>query len=256
VSIDDEHWLLLNASPDIRQQIAATPQLQPRHGSRHSPLAAVLLTNGDVDHIAGLLGLRERQPFELFGTAETLRAVGDNKVFDVVARDLVPRTIVALDEPFAALPGLTVELFAVPGKVPLWLEDETLEIGQATETTVGVVLSEGSRRVIYAPGCAKATPRLRKKIDGSGLLLFDGTLWRDDEMIAAGVGTKTGGRMGHLQMSGPEGSVASLADLAIGQKVFVHINNTNPALIEDSPERRELEAAGWTIAHDGMVFSL
>jgi pyrroloquinoline quinone biosynthesis protein B len=256
VSVDGERWLLLNASPDIRQQIAATPQLRPRHGLRHTPLAAVLLTNGDVDHVAGLLSLRERQPFELFGTAETLHAVGDNRIFDVVARDVVPRTTIALEQPFAALPGLTAELFAVPGKVPLWLEDEALEVGNATETTVGVVLTDGSKRIVYVPGCAKVTPRLQEKIDGAGLLLFDGTLWRDDEMIAAGVGTKTGGRMGHLQMSGPEGSIASLAGLAVGQKTFVHINNTNPALIEDSPERRELEAAGWTVAHDGMVFSL
>jgi len=257
VSADGQAWLLLNASPDIRQQIAATPALQPRQGARHSPIAAVLLTNGDVDHVAGLLSLRERQAFTLFGTAETLGAIGDNKVFDVVSPDLVPRNAIALDQPFAALPGLTAELFAVPGKVPLWLEGEAPEIGRATETTVGVLLrAGGSAPVAYVPGCAAVTPGLREKIAGAGLLLFDGTLWRDDEMIAAGLGTKTGARMGHLSMSGPEGSIAALADLPAARKVFVHINNTNPALIEDSPERRELEAAGWHLAHDGMMVSL
>jgi pyrroloquinoline quinone biosynthesis protein B len=256
VSADEEHWLLLNASPDIRQQIALTPALHPQCGSRHSPISAVLVTNGDVDHIAGLLGLRERQAFTLYGTAQTLGVLEENRVFNVLAPDLVRREMVGLDRAFEPLPGLVVELFAVPGKVPLWLEEGNPSIGSETDGTVGVVLAAKGRRLVYVPGCAGPSRVLYDRIEGADLLLFDGTLWRDDEMIEAGVGTKTGRRMGHMPMSGVDGSIAALAGAAIGRRVFVHINNTNAALVDGSPERAAVEAAGWAVAHDGMGFSL
>ncbi|MFG1478285.1 pyrroloquinoline quinone biosynthesis protein PqqB [Xanthobacter sp. V4C-4] len=260
VSSDGVNWLLLNASPDLRAQIAATRALHPRLGERHSPISAVVVTNGDVDHIAGLLTLRESQPFTLFGTAETLAMVNANPVFGVVNPALVPRRTVALGEAFAPLPGLTLEMFAVPGKVPLWQEDprqgEYLGIGAETGGTVGVTLSGNGRRIVYIPGCAAITETVRARIAGADLLLFDGTLYRDDEMVAAGTGVKTGARMGHLSMSGADGTVALLADVPAARRVFIHINNTNPALIEDSSERRTVEAAGWIVARDGMEFAL
>jgi pyrroloquinoline quinone biosynthesis protein B len=256
VSADGKDWLLLNASPDIRQQIAATPALHPQEGARHSPIAAVLVTNGDVDHVAGLLGLREKQPFVLHGTAEVLQSLSDNRIFDVMDHDVVRRQAVVLGRHFSPLPGLVAKLIAVPGKVPLWQERGEPVVGAATETTVGVLLSANGRRLAYIPGCAALTPEVRQAVAGVDLLLFDGTLWRDDEMVQSGLGTKTGQRMGHLSMSGPEGSMAALANVAIGRRVFVHINNTNLALIDGSAERRAIEESGWAVAHDGMAFTL
>lgn len=256
VSVDGASWLLLNASPDLRAQITATPALQPKHGERHSPILAVAVTNGDVDHVAGLLSLRESQPFIVFGTAETLGLIAQNGIFDVVNPALVPRRPVGLGEAFSPLPGLEMELFAVPGKVPLWREDESLVVGAETGATVGAMLTAGGKRLTYVPGCAAVTDALKARIADADLLLFDGTLYSDDEMIAAGTGIKTGARMGHLSMSGPQGTIALLEDVPVKRRVFIHINNTNPALIEGSDARRAVEAAGWTVARDGMEFWL
>ncbi|MEP9354523.1 pyrroloquinoline quinone biosynthesis protein PqqB [Xanthobacter sp. KR7-65] len=256
VSPDGSAWVLLNASPDLRAQITATPALQPRVDGRDSPIRAVVLTNGDVDHIAGLLSLREQQPFELYGTADTLALIGENQVFEVVARQMVPREPVAFGAAFSPAPGLHMEFFTVPGKVPLWREDAALVIGEESGSTVGVTVTCGGKRLVYVPGCAAVTDALRQRIGGADLLFFDGTLYRDDEMIEAGVGTKTGARMGHLSMSGADGTLALLADLPVTRRVFIHINNTNPALVDGSDERRAVEAAGWAVARDGMEFIL
>ncbi len=256
VSEDGAAWVLLNASPDLRTQIAATRALQPRVDGRDSPIRAVVLTNGDVDHIAGLLTLREQQAFDLYGSADTLALIAQNQVFDVVSNALVRREPVSFDMPFSPVPGLTMEFFTVPGKVPLWREDASLVIGEESGSTVGVTITSAGRRLIYVPGCAAVTDGLRRRIAGADLLFFDGTLYRDDEMITAGIGTKTGARMGHLSMSGADGTMALLADLPVARRVFIHINNTNPALIDGSEEHRAVEAAGWAVARDGMEFTL
>ncbi|MFG1319659.1 pyrroloquinoline quinone biosynthesis protein PqqB [Xanthobacter autotrophicus] len=256
VSADGSDWVLLNASPDLRAQISATPALKPRTGERDSPIRAVVLTNGDVDHIAGLLSLRESQPFALFGTAETLGLLKENQVFDVVAQAFVSRTPAVFGEAFSPVPGLSMEFFTVPGKVPLWREDASLVIGEETGSTVGVTITCADKRLVYIPGCAAVTPAVRERIVGADLLFFDGTLYRDDEMIEAGVGTKTGARMGHLSMSGADGTVALLKDVPVARRVFIHINNTNPALVDGSQERHAVEQAGWTVARDGMEFAL
>jgi pyrroloquinoline quinone biosynthesis protein B len=200
--------------------------------------------------------LREGQPFTLYGTAGILDSVNANRVFDVMAQGVVAREPIGLDAAFAPVPGLTVTLFSVPGKVPLWLEDETVEIGAETETTVGAMIEAGGRRLAYIPGCARVTEGLKRRIDGVDALLFDGTVLLDDDMIRAGVGTKTGWRMGHVPMTGEGGSIAALADVDVGQRIFVHINNTNPVLVEGSPERALVEGEGWTVAHDGLSLSL
>ena len=256
VSADDEHWLLVNASPDIRQQIAATRDLHPRHGARHSPIAAVLLTNGDVDHVAGLLTLRESTPFKLFATKATRESVDANRIFSVANPDFVPRLPVVMGEAFEPVPGLRVEMFAVPGKVPLWLENASMKIGEATETTVGLDISAGGRRLLYIPGCAEVTQAVTARIAGADVLLFDGTLWTDDEMIEAGLGKKSARRMGHVPMSGNGGSLDGLADADVRRRIFVHINNTNPVLVADSGERKHVEAAGWEVGFDGMRIEL
>ncbi|MFG1304710.1 pyrroloquinoline quinone biosynthesis protein PqqB [Xanthobacter autotrophicus] len=252
VTLDGARFLLVNASPDIRQQMALMGELHPRRGLRHTPLAAVLVTNADVDHVAGLLSLREAEPFVLYASAETRRALTANKVFDVVSPRLVTRRTITLDAPFEPLPGLLVTAFAVPGKVALWQEESEPVLGAATGATVGLILGGAGRRVAYVPGCAAVTDEVRERLSGSDVLLFDGTVYADDDMIRAGVGTKTGRRMGHVPMAGTEGSMARLADVALKRRIFIHINNTNPVLAEDSPEHHEVHAAGWEVAHDLM----
>jgi pyrroloquinoline quinone biosynthesis protein B len=261
VSADGDRWLLLNASPDLRQQIASQPKLHPRVGSRHSPIAAVLVTNGDVDHVTGLLTLRERQPFVLAGTGQTLATIADNQIFAVLADDVVERREVHFDEVFEPLPGLSVEIFPVPGKVPLWLERAELEkggldIGAVGENTVGVTVTAGGARLVYIPGCARVTDDVKARIAGADALLFDGTLFTDDEMIREGLGEKTGRRMGHMPISGEDGTMAALASTSVGRRIFIHINNTNPVLIEASPERQAATDGGWEVSFDGMELDL
>lgn len=251
ISADGNSWAILNASPDIRLQLASSPLLHPS-GLRSVPVNSVLVTNGDIDHVAGLLTLREMQPFTLYATESIHQVLCDNPIFDALNADVVTRRPISLDAPFEILPGLTATLFAVPGKVPLYLEGDKVETELMGEQTVGVALKAGDTRAFYIPGCATLNDDLRSRLDGADLLFFDGTLWTDDEMVRAGLGSKTGKRMGHMSMSGADGSMASLASLDIGRKIYVHMNNTNPVLDPASAERAQAEAAGWTIGHDGM----
>lgn len=248
-------WAIINASPDIRAQMAATPVLHPM-GLRQMPLHSVLVTNGDIDHVAGLLTLRESQPFALFATPVIHETLADNPVFGVMRPDLVPRAQVAPDVSFTLAPGVEAMIFAVPGKVPLYLEGEVVETGLIGETTVGVELRAGGKRVLYIPGCAYIPDWLAVRITGADALFFDGTLWDDDEMIRAGLGQKTGRRMGHMPVSGADGSIATLASVPVGRRVFVHINNSNPLTDPASPETASAVAAGWQVARDGMEFAI
>jgi len=259
VSADSRHWLLLNASPDLRQQIEQTPALHPRDGLRSTPIAAVVLTGGDVDAIAGLLTLRERQPLAVLATATVHDVLDANPVFEVLNRAIVARQRLALGVPTPVpLPdggpsGLTVELFAVPGKVPLYMEtSDEMPALQEDGTTVGAAVSDGTATLFYIPGCAAVTPRLAARLRGADAVFFDGTLWSDDEMVRAGLGPKTGRRMGHMSVSGPDGTLAAFEGLGVRRRVLLHINNSNPILLEDSPERAAVNAAGWEVAWDGM----
>jgi pyrroloquinoline quinone biosynthesis protein B len=264
VSADDgRSWTLLNASPDLRQQIAATPALHPAAGQRGSPIAAVVLSNADVDHVTGLLTLRESQPLVIHATARVLGVLKANAIFNVLNPDFVRTRAFAMNAPLqiegpgGAATGITVRAFAVPGKVALWLEDPNLAgFGSVAEDTIGLEVLAGDRRFFYIPGCAALPEDLRARLRGAPLVFFDGTTYTDDEMIVLGLGTKTAGRMGHMCMSGPAGSIAAFADLAVARKVFVHINNSNPALIATSPERAAVAAAGWDVAWDGMEIVL
>jgi pyrroloquinoline quinone biosynthesis protein B len=255
VSADGERWLLLNASPDLRQQIIASPRLHPRGAKRHSPIGAVFVTNADVDHLAGLLTLREQQSFALFGSQATLAQTGAG-IFGVLNKDLVARRAIALDTPADTGLGIWVTPFAVPGKVPLYLEGENVAVGAESEATVGVELSDGANGFFYVPGCAEINEGLIKRLAGAALVFFDGTSFTDDEMVNLGLSKKTAWRMGHVAMSGEKGSLERLASCAIGRKIYVHINNTNPVLIEDSSQRAAVERAGWDVAYDGMEICL
>ena len=268
VSADGEHWLLCNASPDLRQQINDNAVLQPAASGalRASPLAAVVLTNADVDHVTGLLTLRESQAFNLYATGRVQAVLAANPIFNVLNPAFVQRHAISLDNPFEPLRadgqplGCVVTAFAVPGKVALWLEDAArgVDVGGIGEDTIALEISDAAtgQRFYYIPGCARMTPELAARLRGAALVFFDGTLWVDDEMIRDGVGVKTGQRMGHLSVSGPAGTLAAFAELGVGRKVFIHINTTNPILIADTPERRAVEAAGWEVACDGMHIAL
>jgi pyrroloquinoline quinone biosynthesis protein B len=255
LSLDGASWLLLNASIDLRQQILATPALQPKGEGRHSPIAGVVLTNAEVDSAAGLLALRERQPFAIFGTQSTLEAIGANRMFDVVDRNVAPRRAVRLGDAFEPLPGLKLELFAVPGKVPLWLEEGRVRTDDIGEGTVCVAAEAGGLRLVYAPGCAHVTENLNARAGKADVLFFDGTLYADDEMIANGLGDKTGRRMGHMPVAGLGGTLEAFARHTHLRRILIHINNSNPILIEGSPEEAKVKAAGWEVAFDGMEVS-
>jgi pyrroloquinoline quinone biosynthesis protein B len=251
VSVDGERWALVNASPDLRAQIQANPSLHPRGEKRGSPIAAVVLTGGEIDQTAGLLSLRERSPFTLHATAATLAAVADNPMFGALARDVVPRHAVVPGQRFSPVPGVEAEFFIVPGKVPLYLEDDDPDTASESAANVGVEITCGTARLAYVPGAAAITPTVKQRLASAGIVMFDGTVLTDDEMIRAGTGSKTGRRMGHMPLEGADGSLAALADLR-ARRIFVHINNTNPILIDGSPERMRVEAAGWEVAEDGL----
>jgi pyrroloquinoline quinone biosynthesis protein B len=257
VSADGTSWVLLNASPDLRQQIERTDVLHPNQGLRSSPIAAVVLTGGDVDAVAGLLTMRERQAFGIYATARVHGVLDANPIFDVLSRDLVSRHAVALDRPCAvAGTGLSIELFGVPGKVPLYLEADETPVIEVNDQTVGVAVSDGAATLFFVPGCAAMTPALADRLQGAAAVMFDGTLWRDDEMIVAGLGPKTGARMGHMSISGPAGTLAAFEDLGVRRRILIHLNNSNPVLLDDSPERAAVERAGWEVAFDGMELTL
>ncbi|MBD8892040.1 pyrroloquinoline quinone biosynthesis protein PqqB [Roseibium litorale] len=266
-SANGKDWVLFNASPDIREQIAATPELQPRPDGplRDSPIRAVVLTNADVDHIAGLLSLRERQRFTLYATARVLKTLAENSIFQVLNPELVPRRelplggITHLEGPDGPL-GLSIETFAVPGKVALFLEDASKDgFGTSEGDTVGLRITQSdgqSANLFYIPGCAAIDATLRARLTANGTLLFDGTVFTDTEMPDACVGEKTGARMGHLAISGETGTLAQLQDLPLKRKIFVHINNTNPILDPSSAASKAVRDAGWEVGYDGMELTL
>jgi len=266
VSADGRRWFLINAAPDLREQINRQPQLHPTEGLRSSPIAGVVLTNGDVDAVAGLLNLRERTAFTVYGHPRILAVLEHNPIFQVLAPDVVRRQALALGErialsdPDGVASGLSLEAFAVPGKVALYMEDSAKGSGLGTEEgdTIGLEITDEAEdaRLLFVANCARVDEAVRTRCSGASALFFDGTLWQDEEMIARGEGGKTGQRMGHISMSGEDGSMAALDGLDIGRRVFIHINNTNPALLADSPERAEIEAAGWQVAYDGMEIAL
>jgi len=257
--------VLLNASPDLPYQIAAAPCLQPKPGdpSRHSPIAAVIISGGDVDCIAGLLSLREAQKFTLYADGFVQKIFYENRIFRVLDRRFVTFNalpagqVVNVEGPDGAALGLTVEAFHVPGKVPLYEENSNdIAALRAADAVMGLCMSDGKHRVFYIPGCAAITTELKARLRPEDVLFFDGTVWRDDEMIRAGTGVKTGARMGHISVFGPEGSIEAFAGADIARKIFIHINNTNPMLCDDSAEAAFVRASGWEIARDGMELHL
>ncbi len=266
VSVDDINWFLINAAPDLRQQLVATPRLHPHAGRlRHSPVAGVVLTNGEVDAVAGLLSLREGSPFTLYAHDRVLAILRSNSIFNVLNEKLVARVPIAVDAPVElSLPGgapsgLEILPFVVPGKSAWYLDGTSHPAGEDGDgDTLGLRISskQDGKSFYFIAACARVTDELAQRLAGVSLVFFDGTLWRDDEMISLGLSAKTGRSMGHIAMSGQDGAIDALAGLGIGRKVFLHVNNSNPALMPNAPERETATQAGWEFAHDGMEIVL
>jgi pyrroloquinoline quinone biosynthesis protein B len=265
-SRDGAHWYLVNASPDLRQQLIATPQLHPAKGRlRHSPIAGVILTNGEIDAVAGLLSMREGSPFSIYAHPRVLAILKDNSIFNVLGEKNVARRPIEVEKPFEpALPdgspsGIEVQPFEVPGKGAWYLEGKAHPAGaDGAGDTLGLRIADkaSGQYFYFIAACARVTNELKSRIRGAPLVFFDGTVWRDDELIAAGLGQKTGQSMGHISMSGDHGAIESFAGLDIARKVFLHINNSNPAWLKASDERKALERAGWQIPVDGTEITL
>jgi pyrroloquinoline quinone biosynthesis protein B len=266
ISADGNHWFLINASPDLRQQLIATPKLHPKDGMlRHSPISGVILTNGEVDAVAGLLSMREGSPFTIYAHPRVLAILETNSIFNVLNEKNVRRQPIEVDEAFEpTLPdgspsGIDILPFAVSGKGAWYLEGKAHPAGDdGTGDTLGLRIGDkaSGKHMYFLAACAGVTDDLRARLAGASAIFFDGTVWRDDELIAAGLGNKTGQGMGHIAMSGDSGAIAALAGLDIDRKIFLHINNSNPVLLRDSAERKAAEHAGWQIPTDGMEIVL
>jgi len=258
VSADGESWFLINASPEIRAQIEACSDLWPR-AERHSPIAGILLTNGDLDHCLGLLSLRESYPLTLYATEAVRAGFTEGNVLyrtlerfpeQITWRRLVPGQA----QPLGELGNeLQVTAIPAPGKLPLHLEGRR---APSPEDNVGFVISEGSgRRLAYFSGIAGPSPEVEQALADADVVFFDGTFWSSDELISAGLGTRSAEEMAHWPIGGAAGSLQFLSQPRL-MTVYIHINNTNPILYEDSPEQRAVTAAGILVAHDGLEWDL
>lgn len=262
VSAGGEAWFLLNASPEIRQQIEAFPPLHPR-GPRHSPIAAILLTNGDLDHCLGLLSLRESHPLLVYATAATWGGFTEGNVLvrtlqrfegQVTWRPLEPGRQEPLTGRDGRPSGLSVETVAVPGKPPVHLEGRATDPGD----NVGFRIRDAHTGGIaaYFSGVGRLTPAVHQGLAGADCVFLDGTFWTSDELQALGLGGRRAEEMAHWPVGGAEGSLAQLAAVTARRKILIHVNNTNPLLRDDSPERAAATAAGWEVAYDGLEVTL
>ena len=267
---DGASWVVLNASPEIRAQIESFPSLWPRE-PRHSPIAAIVLTNGDLDHVLGLLSLRESHPLTIFATEAVRRGFTEgNVLYKTLERfeGQVTWRRLRLGEEVALAPSLRVLPFAVPGKRPIHLEgpgagsdtddpEDNVGLLVRRAETADVPTSSGrSPTLAYISAAAAWTPEIEARVSAAAAVFFDGTFWSSDELIAAGLGTKRAEQMAHLPVGGEGGGLSHLARLQARRRVLIHINNTNPILREDSPERAAVTAAGVEVAHDDMELEL
>lgn len=256
VSADDERWYLLNASPEIRSQIESCPALHPR-GPRHSPIAGILLTNGDLDHCLGLLSLRESHPLVVYATERVRRGFTEgNVLYRTLERfpgQVTWRVLEAGRE--IDLDGLAVEAVSAPGKPPIHLEGHG---APDPGDNIGLLIRDrrAGKRLAYFSAAGAITPAMKDAVDGADCVFFDGTFWASDELIALGLGDKRAEQMAHLPVGGKDGSLRSLAGVRAPKRIYIHINNTNPLLRPRSVERAQAEAGGWEIAHDGMEVNL
>ena len=264
VSADGESWFLLNASPEVRAQLESFPALHPR-GPRHSPIAGILLTNGDLDHCLGLLSLRESQRLSVYATARVRNGFTESNVLYGTLQRFPGHTSwsglelgkeIELHLADGRPSGLTVEAIPLPGQAPLHLK---ARLGEPhPEDNVGLLIRDQVRgtRLAYFPGCARVSPSVLQAASRAECLFFDGTFWSDDELIALGLGERRATDMAHVPIGSSSGSLAAFATLEVPERFFIHINNTNPILREDSAQARIVREAGWQVARDGLDLSL
>jgi pyrroloquinoline quinone biosynthesis protein B len=252
VSGDGDTWWLLGATPDVARQIEATPELHPRP-PRRSPIAGVVLVNGELDQCLGLLVLRESHPLEVLATAAVRRGFERNALARTLARFrgqvtwrvLVPGREATLEG------GLTVVAFPAPGKRPLHLSDEPPTPGE----NVGLEVRDAAGRTMaWLPSVARPTAEVLAAAAEADLVFFDGTFQREDELMALGI-ERRAAEMGHWPIGGTDGSLAFLSSLP-GRRLFIHVNNTNPIWRPRSPERAALAEAGVELAQDGQEIEL
>jgi len=267
VSADGEHWFLLGASPDLRSQIESTPKLHPRPDStRHSPIQGAVLLNADIDHVLGLLLLRELQPLNAYATLSVRRILTeDNSMFAMLQR-ISPQltwTEFAVDQDFHLLTvsgadsGLVCRALSLGRHYPAYVSQSRQQQLSRREASLGLIVeSPSGNRLAYMPAVPQIDDVLLKELDSADVLLFDGTFWSDDELIRIQGSGQTAQEMGHVAVSSDEGSMAKLAQLRHPRKIYIHVNNTNPMLDEASEEHRQVRDAGWEIAEDGWQFEL
>ena len=264
VSADDaQSWVLLNCSPEIRAQIESFPALHPR-GPRHSPIAAIVLTNGDLDHCLGLLSLRESHRLVVYATESVQRGFTQDNVLyrtlerfpgQVTWRLVKPGREEEIADLDARPTGLALEAIVVPGKAPVHLERSR---PPHPDDSVGLRIRDmrSGRMLAYFSGVGAVTSDVQQALSGADVIFFDGTFWSPDELPAQGLGSKRAEDMAHVTVSGDGGSLEQLAAVKAGRRIYIHVNNTNPLLRDDSPERAAAAAAGWEIAWDGMEVRL
>ena len=262
VAVGSRHtgYVVINASPDLRQQIVQTQQLHPDQQHlgevRNTPIKAVIVTNADVDNIAGLLNLREKQPFDIYGPTRVLEVLKDNSIFAVLDPEFVKQQPLETNETIRPIAGAEFELFTVMGKAPLYLEDSLgFESGDLGFTS-GVEIRTELGKTLVISSCAQIDENLKQRIETADHLLFDGTVFEDDEMPRLGMGIKTGRRMGHLPISGADGPLIRLANCKLKSKRFFHINNSNPIWDKQSDAYHAIQSAGWDTCHDGLALTI
>ena len=265
-SVNSKAWFLLNASPDLRTQILATPELAPPEGSRQSPITGVFLPSADVDSIMGLLHLREFTPFRIFATPAVQQIVREeNTIFRVLDRAMPPVQWlgISMRPQFARVDSdpredSSFRCSAVPlgGSYPDYVSDALRGSLPADQAVVGLLVEQGEKRLFFAPSLPGRNQEWKKLAESSDLVFLDGTFWSDDELSRAAGSGKTARAIGHLPLSGTDGLLQQFSGTGRGRRVLIHINNTNPILDEDSTEYHQVREMGWEIAHDGMEFTL
>lgn len=261
-SSDGEKWFLINASPDLRFQIEANPELQPSvlHGKRNTPIQGIILTSADLDQVLGLLLLREFQPLTVYATALVRRALEANSFFRMLERvsnqltwmEIYPQEAFILDGKVTCTP------IPLSGSLPYYARDldlDGLDADEPGQAALGLLLETDDRRLAYTPSVPEVTDTLRNVYDSCDVILIDGTFWSDSELNRTHSGTPLARSIGHVPMSGDDGTIALLAGVTRPQKLFVHINNTNPVLDSRSSEYKSVSDAGWQIGQDGWQWS-
>ncbi|MGC1373056.1 MAG: pyrroloquinoline quinone biosynthesis protein PqqB [Candidatus Sulfotelmatobacter sp.] len=263
ISEGGSSWFLIGASPDLRAQIEATRELHPRQGLRQSPIAGVVLGNADLDHVLGLLLLRELQPLRVYATASVRKILReDNSVFRMLQR--VPQQTVwddirvdsqfPLREVEGTDSGLSCRALSLGTHYPAYVVPERQAQLAPDEASLGLVIeSHSGKRMAYMPAVPGLNDRLLQEVDACDVLLFDGTFWSDDELIRVQGGGQTAREMGHVPV---RETLSKLAEVRRPRKIFLHINNTNPMLDEASPQYQQVRSAGWELAEDGWQFDL